>query len=100
MIIQEHIKKKAEEYGKLASVFLKGAEYALNNQYINVEDDLPCNHKELLEDYKYETVTVIVKYLYSSIPSSDYMRLDKGKWVWMRNCGVTHWMPIPRFIKE
>ena len=100
MILQEKIKQKAEGYGKLAPVFLEGAEFALNNQYISVEDDLPCNHKELLEDYNYETVAVIVKYRYSNSPSSDYMRLDKGNWVWVRNCGITHWMPIPKPPKE
>ena len=48
MIIQEKIQKKAEGYGKLAPAFLEGAEFALNNQWISVEDDLPRNHEELL----------------------------------------------------
>ena len=44
MAIQEKIQRKSEEFGKLASVFLEGAEFALNNQWISVNDDLPCNH--------------------------------------------------------
>ena len=48
MIIQKHIRKKAEGFGKLSPVFLEAADYALNNQWISVEDDLPCNHKELV----------------------------------------------------
>ena len=100
MTLQEKIQKKAEGYGKLASVFLEGAKFALENQWISVDDDLPCYHEELLEDYNYETVAVIVKYRYSTYPSSDYMRRDKGNWVWVRNCGITHWMPIPKPPKE
>ena len=48
MTIQEKIKKKAEGYGKLAPVFLEGAKYALENQWISVKEDLPCNHLELI----------------------------------------------------
>ena len=43
MILQEKIKKKAEGYGKLAPVFLEGAEFALKNKWISVDEDLPCN---------------------------------------------------------
>lgn len=32
MILQEKIQKKAEEYGKLAPIFLEGAKFALENQ--------------------------------------------------------------------
>lgn len=47
MTLQEKIQKKAEEYGNLAPVFLEGANFALNNQWISVDEDLPCNHEEL-----------------------------------------------------
>ena len=50
MTLQEKIKKKAEGYGKLAPVFLEGAEFALENQWISVDEDLPCNHEELIID--------------------------------------------------
>lgn len=49
MTIQEKIRKKAEGFGKLAPVFLEGAKFALENQFISVEDDLPCNHEELID---------------------------------------------------
>ena len=32
MTLQEKVQKKAEGFGKLASVFLKGAKFALENQ--------------------------------------------------------------------
>ena len=44
--LQEKIQKKAEEYGKLAPVFLEGAKFALENQWISVDDDLLCNYEE------------------------------------------------------
>lgn len=43
-MVQEKIKKKSEGFGPLVPVFLEGAEFALNNQWISVEDSLPCNH--------------------------------------------------------
>ena len=38
MTLQEKIQKKAEGYGTLAPVFLEGTKFALNNQWISVED--------------------------------------------------------------
>ena len=35
MTIQENIQKKAEGFGKLAPVFIEGANLVLNNMYIN-----------------------------------------------------------------
>lgn len=60
MILQEKIKKKAEGFGKLAPVFLEGAEFALNNQWISVEEDLPCNHEELIENENYTKNVLVV----------------------------------------
>ena len=38
MILQEKIKKKTEGFGKLSPVFLEGAEFALENQWISVDE--------------------------------------------------------------
>ena len=93
MIIQEKINKKAEEYGKLASVFLKGAEYALNNQYISVEDDLPCLHKELFDGT--ETKHVVTLDSNGDI-HLDYMIYYFTKWEWNRkDANILFWFPIP-----
>lgn len=46
MTLQEKIQKKSDEYGELASIFLEGAKFALDNQWISVDEDLPCNHEE------------------------------------------------------
>ena len=47
MVIEEKIKKEADGYGPLASAFIEGANFAIENQWISVDDDLPCNHDEL-----------------------------------------------------
>ncbi len=44
MTLQEKIKQKAEEYGELAQIFIEGANFALDNQWIRVEDNLPYEY--------------------------------------------------------
>ena len=59
MILQEKIQKKAKEYGQLASVFLEGTKFALNNIYINYQEQKPpfgveviaYHHKWIDEDF-------------------------------------------------
>ena len=97
MTVQEKIQKKAEKYGKLTPVFLEGAKFALENQWISVKDDLPCNHKELLIN---DTLTksVIIR---NSDGSSEFslMYLDV-EWKWMSEDSPTHWFSIPDLPKE
>ena len=96
MILQENIQKKAEEYGELASVFLEGAKFALENQWVNINEDLPCNHKELLVN---DTLTksVIIRNSDGSIEFS-LMYLDV-EWKWMSGDNPTHWLSIPELLK-
>ena len=94
MILQEKIRKKAEGFGKLAPVFLEGAKFALNNQWISVKDDLPCNHEELLNpDGKGET-SYVVAIIHGYVIMSRMYKLN-GKWHW-ENDEPTHWFPIPK----
>ena len=97
MILQEKIKKKAEGFGKLAPVFLEGANFAIENQWISVKEDLPCNHKELLYS---DTLTksVIIRNLDGSVTFSlMYLNVE---WKWMSEDNPTHWFPIPDLPKE
>lgn len=99
MTLQEKIKKKSEEYGKLAPAFLEGAEFALENQWISVENDLPCNNEELLSE-NYRTKSVIVRFD-NNLHGFCYMVKIDGKWKWLNGIkGITHWMPIPELPKE
>ena len=59
MILQEKIKKKAEGFGKLAPIFLEGANFALENRNINYQEQKPpfgveviaYHHKWVDEDF-------------------------------------------------
>ena len=98
MTLNEKIQKKAEGYGKLAPAFLEGADFALNNQWISVEEDLPCNHDELfINDDKKETKTVLS--IVNGYIMMSRMYKPKHKWHW-ENDEPTHWMPIPELPKE
>ena len=98
MSIQEKIQKKAEGFGKLAPVFLEGAEFALNNQWISVKDDLPCNHEELISPDDKRDTTYVVAIVHGYIILSRMYKLD-GKWHW-ENDEPTHWFSIPKLLKE
>ena len=95
MTLQEKIQKKAEGFGKLFPVFLEGAEFALNNQWISVNDDLPCNHDELKPN-SYATYKVIVLLNDGRIRET-YMFYDK--WV-QYGKKITHWKPFIEPPKE
>ena len=98
MTLDEKIQKKAEGYGKLAPAFLECANFALNNQWISVEEDLPCNHDELfINDDKKETKTVLS--IINGYIMMSRMYKPKHKWHWDSE-EPTHWMPIPKLPKE
>ena len=96
-IIQEKIKKEAEGYGKLAPAFIEGAKFALENQWINVEDDLPYNHEELLMNHRF-TKCVITRYKGGHISFDRMAKISDGYWKFAG--AVTHWMSIPEVPKE
>ena len=99
MTLEEKIKKEADGYGKLAPAFLEGADFVLNNQWISVEEDLPCNHDELfINDDKKETKTVLS--IINGYIMMSRMYKPKRKWRWDSEEQPTHWMPIPEIPKE
>ena len=95
MTLQEKIQKKAEGYGKLAPVFLEGAKFALENQWISVDDDLPCNHEELINgNVTHPVFARDINNIYGVV-----IMMKCIKWDFM-SCNITHWMPIPELPKE
>ena len=65
--------------------------------WISVKEDLPCNHKELLNS---DTLTksVIIRNLDGSITLSlMYLNVE---WKWMSEDNPTHWFPILDLPKE
>ena len=72
--------------------------------WISVEDDLPCNHEELLTSPKsYRTKSVIVRFD-DNMRAFMYMVKIPNKWRWKwhtaKITGITHWMPIPELSKD
>ena len=104
---QEKIKKKSEEYGKLAPVFLEGAEFALENQWISVEEDLPCLHEELMEPICqlddrliYETKRVFVRCSDNSLDTAHMINFY-NRWKWYpEDIHVKQRMTIPDLKEE
>ena len=82
--------------------FIEGAEWADNNPknpWISVEDDLPFNHKELLDSNKRMTFQVFIRYDDDRYGFSCMAKiLDEWKWLnsWTK---ITHWMLIPPFAE-
>ena len=104
MTLQEKINNKAEGFGQLAPVFLEGAKFALENQWISVADDLPCNNSDVIHFGFTNRVLVIDEHKNIFIA---YMKKNgNNEWIWYSdedNFGllhvVTYWMPIPK-LKE
>ena len=89
MILQEKINKKAEGFGKLAPVFLEGAKFALENQWISVNERLPPEEKDGL------SIKVLVV---STKGKIDFSRYDYDMKGWISpvlDIIFTHWFPIP-----
>ena len=94
MTLQEKIQKKAEEYGQLAPVFLEGAKFALENQWISVNERLPPKEKDEL------SIKVLVVSTKGKIDFSRYDYNMKGWISSVLDVIFTHWFPIPELPKE
>ncbi len=87
--------------------FEEGAEWADNNpkyHWISVNDDLPCNHEELIDkNFKGNFIkTLFVVVWYDNHEDLDCMISENGEWRWLskfRN-SYTHWFPIPKLPKN
>ena len=120
MTVREKIKKKAEGFGQLAPVFLEGAEFALENRYINYQEQKPpfgveviaYHHKWVDEDFnpngtrigflsdegftsgfgwdEQDCYGAISKEICESDEDFDKNRSD--------NTEPEFWLPIPKFV--
>ena len=104
MTLQKHIRKKAEGFGKLSPVFLEAADYALNHQWISVDEDLPCNISKIIHFGFTNKVLVIDEYKNIFIA---YMERNRSnEWIWRCDDNfsvlhtITHWKPIPYLQEE
>lgn len=61
--------------------------------WINVEDDLPCNHEELIRHPRI-TKYVMVMYKDGSVALDRMVKRNDGYWRFVG--AVTHWFPMPK----
>ena len=99
MTREEKIKAEAKKYYKedikCYDAFLHGVEFAYENQWISVKDDLPCNHKELLHKDNHTKRVLVFDNGYPNV--GEMFKMRNGSWGWLFSRKITHWMPIPKF---
>ena len=127
MIREEEIKKQAEIYTDnrdnyvewsdgweahndikfVEKAFIEGAKWADSNpksSWISVNDDLPCNHEELITTdghHEKNTICVITINKYGIIEGNHMVLYDNGKWEWKYGVPAPcYWMLIPKLPKE
>lgn len=91
MILQEKIKNKSERFGKLASVFLEGAEFALENQLVSVEEKLPKQDEEVIVLCDDLNVAPNYKIAFGHIVDKNICQ-DYNGW---NIPNVVYWFPMP-----
>lgn len=64
--------------------------------WISVEEDLPCNHKELIHSNYTDRVLVLSRNGYSEVA---FMCIIEDAWEWNNLITVSYWMPIPELPK-
>lgn len=95
--------------------FNVGLQYGLDvadsdpiSPWISVNDDLPCNHKDLMEnEYKTKKVLAVMRSDKSSSKNIEICYMTNqyssiGNWYWINTLKthVTHWMPLPELPKN
>lgn len=82
--------------------FIEGAKWADNNQsFIDVNEDLPCNHKEYLDGERTCKFLVMTKCNHCDLIryTISYMFKINNEWKWPTlNYKVLYWKPIPKII--
>ena len=85
------------EQALMATGFEAGVKWAdehPKSPWINVKEDLPCNHEELINGNV--TYPVFVRDINNIYGVTIMMKFIK--WDFM-SCNITHWMPIPKLPK-
>ena len=94
----------------IQNAFYQGAKWAdkhPKSPWISIDEDLPCNHEELMEPICqlddrliYETKRVFVRCRNNSLCTAHMVNLH-NKWKWYpEDIHVEHWMPIPDLTEK
>lgn len=99
----------SDEYdgSDLQDAFYLGARWADDNPkspWISVNDDLPCNHEELInsEDPNF-TVSVLGRWSDEDLILPIRMTKEftgEWEWEWELDISMSYWMPIPELPKQ
>ena len=87
------------EQALMATGFETGAQWAddkTKSPWISIEDDLPCNHKELIHSNYTDRVLVSSRNGYFEVA---FMCIIEDAWEWNNLITVSYWMPIPELPK-
>lgn len=77
---------------------VKWADAHTKSPWISVEDDLPCNHEELIIDSELldkHTKPVVCNKSYGVCVGLMVYNVDRNAWHWLGE-KPTHWFPIPK----
>ena len=84
--------------------FNVGLQYGLDvadsdpiSPWIRVEDDLPCNHEELMHSFFTDKTTDVLVAIHGDFRLSRMIKW-RDKWIW-ESYIPTYWMPIPKLPK-
>ena len=88
----------------LKGIGIKWADSNPKSSWISVNDDLPCNHEELITTdghHEKNTICVITINKYGIIEGNHMVLYDNGKWEWRYDVPAPcYWMLIPKLPKE
>ena len=87
---------------RIVRAFNRGIEFQKqksNSSWISVEDDLPCNHEEMVQTDFTDRVLVLTSNGCPEVEVAN-MCVIEGKWEWNTLTTVLYWMPIPKPPKE
>ena len=94
-------KGRKYEQALMATGFEAGVKWADSHPkspWIGVENDLPCNHLELLINKGVTKKVFVLKF--GDSPGVDFMLRVNGEWIWFAYENHKFWMPIPEPPKE
>lgn len=80
--------------------FEVGVMWADNNPktpWIDTEDDLPCNHKELISKSNEDETLPVISFLHDDVYLNKMQKVNK-QWYW-KGDEPEYWFPIPKLPK-
>ena len=85
----------------LNSIFKEGIKWAdehPKSPWISIKDDLPCNHKELIDDKDNDNTFYVIALVHGLVGLSR-MEKFKDEWHWTTD-EPSHWFAIPELPKN